>query len=120
MILSVISAIFLCCVPQDLWKNRDPPSPLKLDEILAQNATGVCDSAASNGNAATIVHSNGSAHAAGDSACKALGFTDAHRAWNLRENAQVCDPMTCDPTTHVDHEAMTTQATDWPCSSSDC
>ncbi|CAL8466635.1 g6171 [Coccomyxa elongata] len=74
---------------EDLWENRDPPSPLKLDEILAPSATGVGDSAASNGNAATIARSNGSAHAAGDSACKALGLTDAHRVWNLRENAQV-------------------------------
>ncbi len=88
-ILGIHFSRFPLLCGQDLWKNREPPSPLKLDEILAQNATGGGDSAASNGNAATVAHSNGSAHAAGDSACKALGLMDAHKVWNLRENAQV-------------------------------
>lgn len=92
--MSNISAISHYCVAQDLWKNRDPPSPLKLDDILAESATGVDDSAASNGNAATVAYSNGSAHVAGDSACKALGVTDAHRVWSLRENTQVCASIT--------------------------
>ncbi|KAK9916527.1 hypothetical protein WJX75_003754 [Coccomyxa subellipsoidea] len=74
---------------EDLWKNRDPPTPLRLDSILGQSSSAASDThgAASNGTAAA--HSNGGLQAAGDSACKALGLTDSHRVWNLRENAQV-------------------------------
>lgn len=73
---------------QDLWKERNPPKPLRLEEILPSNGSAA---QVSNGDAGHVAAAtNGSIAASGESACKALGLTDAHRVWDISENAQVC------------------------------
>ena len=63
---------------KDLWETREKPNPLQLEEILA-------------GEGLALANGNGDAHAppAGESACKALGITGAHRVWSLAESAKV-------------------------------
>ncbi|KAK9841863.1 hypothetical protein WJX81_007903 [Elliptochloris bilobata] len=62
-----------------LWKNRKPPMPLRLGELLPEA-----------GSAASGRASGGGADGGGEaSACEALGMTDAHRLWSVEDNAQV-------------------------------
>lgn len=69
-------------------EERTPPRPLHLEEILASNGSAA---QLSNGDVQhAAASSNGGAAATGESACKALGLTDAHRVWDISENTQVC------------------------------
>jgi len=65
---------------QELWKNRKPPTPLRLAELVPG-----ADAAA--GGAVGGVGAGRDA-----SACEALGLTDAHRLWSVEENARVGTP----------------------------
>ena len=64
--------------PKDLWETREKPKPLQLEEILASEGLA-------------LANGNGGAYTppAGESACKALGITGAHRVWSLAESAKV-------------------------------
>ena len=66
------------CV-KELWEAREKPKPLQLARCL-----GVDGSADQNG-ALDGAHQA----ATGESACKALGITGAHRIWSLAECAKV-------------------------------
>ena len=59
---------------EDLWHSRRPPEALDLDALLLHEANG----------------SSGSAEPpTKGSACKALGLSDAHIVWDVRQNARV-------------------------------
>ncbi len=63
---------------KDLWETREKPRPLQLKQILA-------------GEGLALTNGKGGVHAlpAGESACKALGITGAHRVFSLAESAKV-------------------------------
>ena len=87
----------LLCLAQELWTKREKPVALDLDAVMADGGNGTA--AEANGTAAA--HSNGAAGELGVSACKALGLTDQHRVWSVRESAQVTGPAA--PATLMTH-----------------
>ena len=81
---------------QELWASREKPTALDLDAVLAGGGNGGAEA-----NGAALAHSNGAAAELGASACRALGLTDQHRVWSVRESAQVRGPGSTLPTLHV-------------------
>lgn len=75
------------CLVQELWTNREKPVALDLGAVLADGGNGTAQA-----NGTAPAHSNGAAGELGVSACKALGLTDQHRVWSVRESAQVTGP----------------------------
>ena len=67
---------------EDLWKSRRPPEALDLDALLAPAGN---DSAAAAANGAPAVD----ASTGTGSVCKALGLSDSHAVWDVRQNAQL-------------------------------
>ena len=66
------------CV-KDLWEAREKPKPLQLAQCLGN------DRSADQNGEADAAHQA----ATGESACKALDITGAHRIWSLAECAKV-------------------------------
>ena len=66
------------CV-KELWETREKPKPLQLAQCLGDGGSAEQNGAFDGAHQA----------AAGESACKALGITGAHRVWSLAECATV-------------------------------